>query len=91
MNMVLPGLAYVRRPQVVEFFRKYLLDDYPPPRGKQSLAPYGAYHLAQMLRGFPIVKYRPRPYSHEDIRLCREWMAAQEAFVILGMSSNPLF
>jgi hypothetical protein len=79
LDRLFRDLSYVRQRQVVAYFRKYLDGDKAlPDRLTRSVAPKLAIGcLARMIRGFP-VKKKGRSHSKEDVKLCREWMAAYD-------------
>ena len=79
LSWIFRDLSYVRQRQVVTYFRKYLDGDMAlPDRSARAVAPISAIRcLARMIRGFPVKKKGSR-HTKEDLKICREWMAAYD-------------
>jgi hypothetical protein len=83
---VFEQLAYVRQPEVVEYLRRYLNSDRPPPFHGYDVVPVSEAEragsaLQQMLENWPV-----KTYGHlmpQQLREARKWMADQKEWKII--------
>jgi hypothetical protein len=78
LPMYFGHLSYVRRREVVDYFRKYLDSNETIYRRSGAYAGFAAYQLSRMLQGFPVKKLGPGNYSAQNILDCRQWQVAYD-------------
>ena len=81
-------VAYIRRPEAMEYLRKNFLSDArlsPTNPGMlgEPVSKYLMSILADCLINFPIKKKEARNYTEQEIDLCRKWIAEQTKWDII--------
>ena len=84
---IFPDIGYIKQPEIIEYFKKYLeSDERMPPLS--SIVPGSLYAsrvvhiLAETLENFPIKQKDARNYMEEEIELCRKWILEQKEWQI---------
>lgn len=81
VTLLLPELKYVHQPEIIIYLKKYLdsnerLEPVKPTVPGMKYAQYAAVALAQMLKGFPVIK-EDLNYTEKELNTCRKWMSIQ--------------
>lgn len=82
---LLPDIAYIRRPEAVEYLQQYLNSTIVLKAGniQEPVAAYVLDLLGDCLQDFPVKKKLGRGYSQEEIEQARQWMAQQKELNII--------
>ena len=81
-------VAYIRRPEAMEYLRKNFLSDArlsPTNPGVlgEPVSNYLMSVLADCLSNFPVKRKEARNYTKEEVDLCRKWMSEQTKWDII--------
>jgi len=82
---LLPDIAYIRRPEAIEYLQQHLNSTIVLKAGniQEPVASYVLDLLADCLQDFPVEKKLGRGYSQEEIDRARRWMAQQKQWNII--------
>lgn len=77
---ILPQIGYIRRPEAIEYLRRYLESSKRlPPTNPGMLGELYASRVmhifAESLQGYPVEQRPAGNYTEQEIELCRRWMA----------------